>query len=44
MGRNSSVIFIGNLQPTIDPDVHAREFMPYETRVPIASGGASSDK
>ena len=34
----------GNLQPTIDPDVHEGEFMPCETRVPIASGGASSDK
>ena len=34
----------GNLQPTIDPDVHEGEFMSCETRVPIASGGASSDR
>ena len=34
----------GNLQPIIDPDVHEGEPIQCETRVPIVSGGASSDE
>ena len=34
----------GNLQPIIDPNVHEGELIPCETRVPIVSGGASSDE
>ena len=34
----------GNLQRIVDPDVHEGELMPCETRVLIASGGASSDE
>ena len=34
----------GNLQPIIDPNVHEREPIPCETRVPIVSEGASSDE
>ena len=34
----------GNLQPIIDPNVHEGKLIPCETRVPIVSGGASSDE